>query len=126
MSAQTTQTIKVKYDSAGLGPDANYLLYRQGSSGPASTVFPPVTQLDFLVGDEMHLYDISGARTIKSAHLRNLNRWSYNVVGFCMVDSSGKFWRWSFHDKLPPALVFRLVDRAPRERLRCVPRTKML
>ncbi|KAG9026741.1 hypothetical protein FRB95_008513 [Tulasnella sp. JGI-2019a] len=97
---QTTQIIKIKYDTAGLGPGAEYLLFRQG--------------------DEMHIHDVAAGRTIKSAHLRNLNKWTYNAIGFCMVDSSGNFWRWSFHDRLPPALVFRLVDRAPRERLRCL------
>jgi len=37
-----------------------------------------------------------------------------------MVDSSGKFWRWNFDDFLPPTLVFRLADRAPRDRLTCL------
>lgn len=72
------------------------------------------------IADEMALYDIVNSRTIKTASLRNLSRWAYNAIGFCLVDDSGKFWRWNFGDKLPPGLIFRLVDRAPRDRLRCL------
>lgn len=68
----------------------------------------------------MFLYDVISGRTVKNASLRNLRRWTYNDLGFCIVDESGKFWRWHFNDKLPPALVFRLVDRAPRDSLRCL------
>ncbi|KAG8970102.1 hypothetical protein FRC05_000750 [Tulasnella sp. 425] len=100
VEAQKQQQIKVRYDSAGLGPYGKYLLYRYT--------------------DEMALYDIVNSRTIKTASLRNLSRWAYNSIGFCLVDDSGKFWRWNFGDKLPPGLIFRLVDRAPRDRLRCL------
>ncbi|KAG8909030.1 hypothetical protein FRB99_000133 [Tulasnella sp. 403] len=100
IDAQTAQVTKVRYDTAGLGPDGKWLLYRER--------------------DEMYLYDVISARTVKNASLRNLRRWTYNDLGFCIVDESGKFWRWHFNDKLPPALVFRLVDRAPRDSLRCL------
>ncbi|KAG9019816.1 hypothetical protein FRB90_005964 [Tulasnella sp. 427] len=100
VQTQKSQQIKVRYDSAGLGPHGKYLLYR--------------------FTDEMALYDVVNSRTIKTASLRNLSRWAYNAIGFCLVDDSGKFWRWNFGDKLPPGLVFRLVDRAPRDKLRCI------
>lgn len=100
IKAQKSNQIKVRYDSAGLGPHGKYLLYR--------------------FTDEMSLYDVANSRTIKTASLRNLSRWAYNAIGFCLVDDSGKFWRWNFGDKLPPGLIFRLVDRAPRDRLRCL------
>ncbi|KAG8878924.1 hypothetical protein FRB98_005907, partial [Tulasnella sp. 332] len=100
VNAQTHHTVSVTYDTAGLGPDGRYLLYREG--------------------DEMHMYEIDKKRKVKAANLRNLSKWTYNALGFCMVDSSGKFWRWAFKDSLPPALVFRLVDRAPRGNLKCL------
>ncbi|KAG8872132.1 hypothetical protein FRB97_008012 [Tulasnella sp. 331] len=100
VNTHNTQTVSVKYDTAGLGPHGHFLLYRRG--------------------DEMYMYEVAKARVSKSEQLRNLSKWTYNAMGFCMVDSFGKFWRWNFHDKLPPALVFRLVDRAPTERLRCL------
>ncbi|KAG8994109.1 hypothetical protein FRB94_010105 [Tulasnella sp. JGI-2019a] len=101
INTQIPHPAKVKYHNAGLGPDANYILCQ-------------------LSGEELHMYDIAEERSIKSAQMRNLSKWTYNAIGFCMVDSSGKFWRWSFHDRLPPTLVFRLVDRAPRQILKCL------
>ncbi|KAG8903664.1 hypothetical protein FRC00_014605, partial [Tulasnella sp. 408] len=54
VKAQKSSQIKVRYDTAGLGPHGKYLLYR--------------------FTDEMALYDVVNSRTIKTASLRNLSR----------------------------------------------------
>lgn len=118
--AQSTTKIKLKDKcrGVGLGSGGHYLLCNQGAELPPCPDGPSAYLTR--TGEEILLHDVEHDRTIKKAHLFSFRRWTSNALGFCILDDSGALLRWAFADKETPGMVFRLADRAPRHRTRCI------